>query len=112
MQKPARKQGRYTNIELIRTTKCKSPRVSKGDTLSIEFIRATKCKSPRVSKGYTFNTVNETLPCSMNTDLNSMRETNFLSLPRHVLAAIDYVLYSQGWILFGMWMETWEPPVK
>ena len=38
------------------------------------------------------------------------RSRRYLWKPRNVIAAIDYVLYSQGWISFEKWMETWEPP--
>ena len=39
------------------------------------------------------------------------KSRRYLWKPRYVLAAIDYVLYSQGWIPFETWMETWEPPI-
>jgi REP element-mobilizing transposase RayT len=38
------------------------------------------------------------------------RSRRYLWKPRHVLGAIDYVLYSQGWVPFEEWMETWTPP--
>jgi REP element-mobilizing transposase RayT len=38
------------------------------------------------------------------------RSRRYLWKPSNVIAAIDYVLYSQGWIPFEKWMETWEPP--
>jgi REP element-mobilizing transposase RayT len=38
------------------------------------------------------------------------RSRRYLWKPRHVLAALDYVLYSQGWIPFEDWYENWIPP--
>jgi REP element-mobilizing transposase RayT len=38
------------------------------------------------------------------------RSRRYLWKPRHVLGAIDYVLYSQGWVPFEDWMATWTPP--
>ena len=38
------------------------------------------------------------------------RSRRYLWKPRHVIGAIDYVLYSQGWVPFEDWMTTWEPP--
>ncbi len=40
------------------------------------------------------------------------KSCRYLWKPRHVLGAIDYVLYSQGWIPFEEWMEKWEPPIE
>ncbi len=36
------------------------------------------------------------------------KSRRYLWKPRYVLAAIDYVLYGQGWIPFETWMDTWE----
>ena len=38
------------------------------------------------------------------------RSRRYLWKPRHVIAAIDYVLYSQGWVPFEDWYDTWTPP--
>jgi REP element-mobilizing transposase RayT len=38
------------------------------------------------------------------------RSRRYLWKPRNVIAAIDYVLYSQGWVPFEDWLATWEPP--
>ncbi|MEP7148278.1 MAG: transposase [Acidobacteriota bacterium] len=38
------------------------------------------------------------------------RSRRYLWKPRNVLAAIDYVLYSQGWVPFEDWVVTWIPP--
>lgn len=38
------------------------------------------------------------------------KSRRYLWKPRNVISAIDYVLYSQGWIPFEDWLETWEPP--
>ncbi len=38
------------------------------------------------------------------------RSRRYLWKPRHVLGAIDYVLYSQGWVPFEDWIKTWSPP--
>jgi REP element-mobilizing transposase RayT len=38
------------------------------------------------------------------------KSRRYLWKPRHVLAAIDYVLYSQGWVPFEDWVVTWVPP--
>ncbi|PYS98416.1 MAG: hypothetical protein DMF63_16155 [Acidobacteria bacterium] len=37
------------------------------------------------------------------------RSRRYLWKPRHVIGAIDYVLYSQGWVPFEDWMATWTP---
>jgi len=39
------------------------------------------------------------------------KSRRYLWKPRHVLGAIDYVLYSQGWVPFEDWMDGWEPPI-
>ena len=38
------------------------------------------------------------------------KSRRYLWKPQNVLAAIDYTLYSQGWIPFEDWIETWSPP--
>ncbi len=38
------------------------------------------------------------------------RSRRYLWKPRHVAAAIDYVLYSQGWVPFEDWYNSWSPP--
>ena len=37
------------------------------------------------------------------------RSRRYLWKPRFVLAAIDYVLYGQGWVPFEEWYEGWQP---
>ena len=37
------------------------------------------------------------------------RSRRYLWKPRFVNAAIDYVLYSQGWVPFEDWYEGWQP---
>jgi REP element-mobilizing transposase RayT len=38
------------------------------------------------------------------------KSRRYLWKPHHVLAGVDYVLYSQGWVPFEDWIATWIPP--